>query len=63
MGMPPPDVEISTRLVRRLLDSQLPHLAHLEVVPVTSPGWDNAIFRLGPELSVRLPRRELAATC
>jgi len=36
-------------------------LAHLPVYPVDT-GWDNVIFRLGDDLSVRMPRRSLGAT-
>lgn len=46
---------IDEHLVRRLVDSQLPHLAHLPVRPVPLGGNDNRTFRLGDELTVRLP--------
>lgn len=59
--MPAAEVPIDTDLVRRLVADQFPHWAALEVAPVDSPGWDNALFRLGPELLVRLPRRALGA--
>ena len=36
-------------------------VAGLAVEPVESAGWDNAIFRLGPELAVRLPLRRVSA--
>ncbi len=42
-------------LVARLVGSQFPRWAHLPVRPVDVDGWDNATFRLGAELSVRLP--------
>jgi aminoglycoside phosphotransferase (APT) family kinase protein len=42
--------------VRRLLQSQFRQWAGLPVVPVPSSGTDNAIFRLGDDLCVRLPR-------
>lgn len=47
-------------LVRRLLQDQHPDLADRSLAPLAS-GWDNALLRLGPDLIVRLPRRELAA--
>ena len=50
------EVEVSARLVRRLLASQCPHLADLPVTRVHSTGTVNAIYRLGEELCVRLPR-------
>lgn len=59
--MPAAEVHIDEALVRRLVDSQFPQWAHLDLEAVASPGWDNALFRLGPELVVRLPRRQLGA--
>ncbi|MFV8185541.1 aminoglycoside phosphotransferase family protein [Streptomyces spinosirectus] len=49
-------VLIDETLVRRLLASQFPQWAQLPVTPVPQSGMDNATFRLGDELSVRLPR-------
>lgn len=48
-------LEISTELVRRLLDEQFPDWAGLPITQVRSTGTVNALFRLGDELSVRLP--------
>lgn len=56
---PPADVMISAGLVRRLLAEQCPDLAAMPLAPVAE-GWDNAVFRLGEHLAVRLPRRALA---
>ena len=50
------EVDIDAALVRRLLRSQLPHWAELPIAPVSSAGTDNALYRLGDELVVRLPR-------
>jgi aminoglycoside phosphotransferase (APT) family kinase protein len=47
--------QIDEALVRRLVDSQFPHWSGLPVRPVAVDGWDNRTFRLGEELSVRLP--------
>ncbi|MFE7173152.1 aminoglycoside phosphotransferase family protein [Streptomyces sp. NPDC057616] len=47
---------IDESLVRRLLATQFPQWAHLPVAPVPQSGMDNATFRLGEDLSVRLPR-------
>nr|WP_218878006.1 aminoglycoside phosphotransferase family protein [Streptomyces sp. TLI_55] len=47
---------IDTTLVRRLLTVQFPQWADLPLAPVPQSGMDNATFRLGDELSVRLPR-------
>jgi aminoglycoside phosphotransferase (APT) family kinase protein len=58
--MPAAEVEVSAGLVRRLLASQQPDLAHLPV-QVLANGWDNVMFRVGGELAARLPRRDMAA--
>jgi aminoglycoside phosphotransferase (APT) family kinase protein len=50
------EVEIDVDLVRRLLAAQHPELAGLPLRPVPSAGTDNALFRLGDDLVVRLPR-------
>lgn len=47
--------ELSAALVRALIAEQLPQWAHLPVRPVPRQGWDNRTFRLGDDLSVRLP--------
>ena len=57
---PPADVRIDIPLVRRLVAVQFPQWAGLAVEPVESAGWDNTIFRLGPDLTARLPRRQLS---
>lgn len=50
------EVEVDEDLVRRLLRSQRPELGSLELAIVEPWGTDNAIWRLGDELVVRLPR-------
>jgi aminoglycoside phosphotransferase (APT) family kinase protein len=40
---------------RRLIDSQFPQWSDLPIEPVEFDGWDNRTFRLGSELSIRLP--------
>lgn len=57
---PFPEVTINAALVEKLLTQQCPALAGLPVTPFDN-GWDNAIFRLGESLVVRLPRRAFAA--
>jgi len=47
---------VDAALVRRLLTAQMPHLAELPLTPVEPWGTDNAIWRLGDDLVVRLPR-------
>jgi aminoglycoside phosphotransferase (APT) family kinase protein len=58
MRMHVDEVEIEPALVRRLVATQFPDWAGLPVDPVRFFGTDNAIYRLGDELAVRLPRRE-----
>jgi aminoglycoside phosphotransferase (APT) family kinase protein len=58
--MPAADVDVTVELVRRLLAGQHPDLAG-QPVQFLANGWDNAMFRLGDDLLVRLPRREPAA--
>lgn len=48
-----PDIDVG--LVRRLVDSQHPQWRDLPVSRVEVDGWDNRTFRLGTEMSVRLP--------
>ncbi|WP_240629755.1 phosphotransferase [Specibacter cremeus] len=59
-NMPAAEFAVSGALVRRLLHAQHPDLAGLALVPAGN-GWDNAMFRLGDDLAVRLPRRAVAA--
>jgi aminoglycoside phosphotransferase (APT) family kinase protein len=48
-------------LVRRLLASQFPRWAGLPLSRLDPAGSDNVIYRLGEDMSVRLPRGEWAA--
>lgn len=50
------ELDTDTALVRRLLAAQFPEWAALPVQHVNSFGTDNALFRLGDGLLVRLPR-------
>lgn len=54
------EVATSVTLVRRLLAAQFPHWAALPLEPVPSAGTDNAIYRLGHDMTVRLPRIDWA---
>lgn len=54
--MHPDEVPTSAELVARLLAAQYPRWADLPIRPVESAGTDNAIYRLGEDLAVRLPR-------
>jgi len=57
-AMPPAEVDVTADLVRLLLAEQHPDLADLPI-QVMANGWDNVMLRLGDELIVRVPRREL----
>jgi aminoglycoside phosphotransferase (APT) family kinase protein len=48
-------VDSDAALVRRLLEGQYPQWADLAIERVASSGTDNAIYRLGSEMVVRLP--------
>lgn len=50
------EAAIDEALVRRLLGAQMPALAELPLRTVEPWGTDNAVWRLGDELVVRLPR-------
>lgn len=50
------EVGVDEVLARRLLADQHPGLAHLAVRRIASTGTDHAVFRLGEELVLRLPR-------
>lgn len=50
-------VEIDTPLVRELVAVQFPQWAAKPLEPIDSGGLVNAIYRLGSDLSVRLPLR------
>jgi aminoglycoside phosphotransferase (APT) family kinase protein len=49
---------ITAAVVRRLIVDQAPQWAALPIHPVLVDGWDNRTYRLGPELTVRLPTHE-----
>ncbi|MEU8268368.1 aminoglycoside phosphotransferase family protein [Sphaerisporangium sp. NPDC049002] len=46
---------IDASLVRRLVAEQFPQWSDLPVAPVEADGWDNRTYRLGEEMTVRLP--------
>jgi aminoglycoside phosphotransferase (APT) family kinase protein len=50
------EVDTDVELVRALLRSQHPQWADLPIERVASSGTDNAMYRLGEDLAVRLPR-------
>ncbi|MFF8607834.1 aminoglycoside phosphotransferase family protein [Streptomyces sp. NPDC015346] len=57
----PDEVDIDEDLVRRLVGGQFPRWAGLPVRAVPSAGTDNAMYRLGDAMAVRLPRLPSAA--
>src|SRR5689334_4076722 len=56
-GMHDDELEIDAALVRGLVAAQFPQFADLSIRALPLGGTDNAIYRLGDRLSVRLPRR------
>jgi len=50
------EFDVDVALVRRLLATQFPQWADLPIEPVPSAGTDNALYRLGDDMAVRLPR-------
>jgi aminoglycoside phosphotransferase (APT) family kinase protein len=48
--------EITAGVAARLVAAQFPQWAGLPVTPVAVGGYDNTMFRLGDDLSVRFPR-------
>jgi len=50
------EVRIDAAAVRRMVDAQFPRWSTLPLGPVASAGTDNALFRLGTTMVVRLPR-------
>ncbi|MGA7730583.1 MAG: aminoglycoside phosphotransferase family protein [Chloroflexia bacterium] len=54
------EVDTDVSLVGRLLAAQFPHWADMPIEPVPSAGTDNAIYRLGDDMAVRLPRIDWA---
>ena len=50
--------QITTDLVKRLLDFQFPEYNNLQIKAVKKQGWDNRTFRLGKEKLIRLPSGE-----
>ncbi len=54
--MHPDEIETDVNLVHRLLTKQCPQWAGLPICRVLSSGTDNAMYRLGDKMVVRLPR-------
>lgn len=56
------EFDISLSLVQKLVRRQFPEWAHLPLKSVSSAGTDNALYRLGDDLVVRLPRIDWAVS-
>jgi aminoglycoside phosphotransferase (APT) family kinase protein len=52
------EFETSIALVQELTLVQFPEWANLPITPVKSVGTDNALYRLGEKMVVRLPHVE-----
>jgi aminoglycoside phosphotransferase (APT) family kinase protein len=52
------EAAIDVALVGRFVATQVPRWADLPIRPVPSAGTDNAMYRLGEDMAVRLPRIE-----
>jgi aminoglycoside phosphotransferase (APT) family kinase protein len=58
MDSPPADIAVDAPLVAKLIRTQHPDLDG--ALTLVANGWDNAIYRLGDDLCVRVPRRQIA---
>jgi aminoglycoside phosphotransferase (APT) family kinase protein len=56
------EVDTDISLVSRLVAGQFPQWSDLSIEPVRSAGTDHALYRLGTDLVVRLPRVERATS-
>jgi aminoglycoside phosphotransferase (APT) family kinase protein len=56
----PDEIPIDDNFIANLIKTQTPHWSHLPLRRIASSGTDNAMFRLGDSLLVRLPRRPSA---
>ena len=56
----PDEIAVDEAFVARLIEEQVPQWSDLSLRRIPSSGTDNAIFRLGDHLSVRVPRRPAA---
>ena len=60
-GTPPPEVQIDTTLVRRLIAEQHPDLEECSI-KLLDIGWDNEMYRVGDKWVARIPRRGSAVS-
>lgn len=50
------EVDIPLNVVQELIQAQFPYLAKFPIMPIDSSGTVNAIYKLGQEFAIRLPR-------
>ena len=60
MAAHPDEILFDDEFVARLIKTQTPQWADLPLLRIASTGTDNAVFRLGERLMVRVPRRPSA---
>jgi len=53
------EIPIDTQLVRGLISEQFPQWVHLSLTRIQSSGTVHAIYRLGDDLAIRLPRHPM----
>lgn len=58
--VPPAETDVGLDTVRALIVRQFPEYAHRELA-LLNEGWDNAVYRLGEDLLVRVPRHARSA--
>lgn len=58
--MHPDDLPMNDAMIRALVTQHAPQWAALPLQRVDSPGTDNAMFRIGSDLVLRIPRRRSA---
>jgi aminoglycoside phosphotransferase (APT) family kinase protein len=61
MDTPEADIALDRELVTRLIAQQHPDLLARGELRLVANGWDNALYRLGHDYCIRLPRRSVAA--
>lgn len=60
--MRPGEVDIDTEIVAALIRQQFPQYSDLSIKPIDSAGTDHAMYKLGSDMVVRLPRLAEAET-
>jgi aminoglycoside phosphotransferase (APT) family kinase protein len=55
------EIDINTKLVQKLLANQFPNWANLKLQTIHPESTDNAMYKLGSDKIVRLPRTKRSA--